>query len=94
MEPVCGFSRYFNNKRLNLSNSWLNHHRKRNGLKEMKRHREAASENTDTEEGERRIQVFIKTYGCEPRDIFVMDETSFFSAYVPIFIFSSSMPST
>jgi len=51
-------------ERLHLSNGWLARFKDRNGLKEMKRHGEAASANADTvEEERRRIQELIKKYG-------------------------------
>jgi hypothetical protein len=57
----------------------------RNGLKEMKRHGEAASENGTTVEQERkRIQKLIKKYRYELHDIFNMDETGVFYRYEPI----------
>jgi hypothetical protein len=75
-------------ERLNLSNGWLGRFKGRNGLKEMKRHGEAASANASTVEQERkRIQELIKKYGYELRDIFNMDETGLFYGYVPISLF-------
>ncbi len=69
--------------RLKLSNGWLARFKERNGLKEMKRHGEAASANADTVETERkRIQELIKKYGYRLRDIFNMDETGLFYGYV------------
>jgi hypothetical protein len=70
--------------RLNLSNGWLRHYKGRNALKELKHHGEAASVNAQTVEKERkRIQELIKMYGYELRNIFNMDETGLFYAYVP-----------
>ena len=52
-------------------------------MKESKRHGEAASANAETVEKEReRIQDLIAKYGYELRDIFNMDETGLFYAYV------------
>jgi hypothetical protein len=73
---------------LKLSNGWLESFKRRNGLKEWKRHGEAASADMchmSTVERERqRIQELIKKYGYELRDIFNMDETGLFYGYVPI----------
>lgn len=72
-------------ERLNLSEGWLTSFKKRNGLKEMKRHGEAASSRAETVERERkRIQELIRKWGYEPRDIFNMDETGLFYGYVPM----------
>jgi hypothetical protein len=69
--------------RLKLSNGWLTRFKERNGLKEVKRHGEAASANADTVEKERkRIQELIKRYGYRLRDVFNMDETGLFYGYV------------
>ena len=71
-------------ERLNLSNGWLVRYTGRNGLKELKRHGEAASANAETVEKERRrIQELITKYRYELRDIFNMDETGLFYVYVP-----------
>ena len=52
-------------------------------MKELKRHGEAASANAETVKKEReRIQDLIAKYGYELRDIFNMDETGLFYAYV------------
>ena len=65
--------------RLNLSDGWLARFKVRNGLKEFKRHGEAASANSETVERERqRIQTLIEEYGVEPRDLFNTDETGLF----------------
>ena len=78
-------------ERLNLSNGWLGCFKDRNGLKEMKRHGEAASANASTVEQERkRIQELIKKYGYELHDIFNMDKTGLFYRYVPISLFLAS----
>jgi len=72
-------------ERLKLSNGWLGHFKDRNGLRQMKRHGEAASANTETVENERkRIQELIGKYGYQLRDIFNMDETGLFYGYVPV----------
>ena len=70
--------------RLKLSNGWLESFKDRHGLKEMKRHGEAASTSAATVEKERkRIQELITMYGYELRDIFNMDETGLFYGYAP-----------
>jgi len=81
--------------RLNLSNGWLQRFKARNGLKEVKRHGEAASANTHSVEDERkRVQALIKKYGYKLRDIFNMDETGLFWAYAPPTCFYSLTHST
>lgn len=71
-------------ERLNLSNGWLGCFKERNGLKQMKRHGEAALSDAETVEEEReRIQDLIKESNYELRDIFNMDETGLFYAYAP-----------
>ena len=71
-------------ERLNLSNGWLGRYKERKGLKELKRHGEAASANAETVKNEReRIQELIKRHCFELRDIFNMDETGLFYAYIP-----------
>jgi hypothetical protein len=61
---------------LDLSEGWLSKFKRRHGLKEWKRHGEAASADSETVEREQsRIQELIKKYGYELRDIFNMDET-------------------
>jgi hypothetical protein len=78
-------------ERLCLSNGWFDCFKTRNGLKDIKRHGEAASVSVDTVEHERkRIQELIKKYGYELRDIFNMDETGLFYVYVPISYLSGS----
>ena len=73
-------------ERLKLSDGWLTHFKDRMGLKEMKRHGEAASSGAETVERERkRIQELIKEYGYELCDIFNMDETGLFYGYAPCF---------
>ena len=52
--------------RLKLSNGWLKCFKDRNGLKEMRRHGEAASARVETMERERkRVQELIGKYGYE-----------------------------
>lgn len=71
-------------EKLKLSNGWLGRFKERNGLKQMKRHGEAASANPETVEQERRrIQELIAKYGYQLRDIFNMDETGLFYGYAP-----------
>ncbi|KIM36341.1 hypothetical protein M413DRAFT_424966 [Hebeloma cylindrosporum] len=66
-------------ERLKLSDGWLTRFKDRNGLKEMKRHGEAASSGAATVENERkRVQGLIEGHGYELRDIFNMDETGLF----------------
>lgn len=75
--------------RLNLSDGWLSKFKARAGLKEFKRHGEAASADAATVEHERRrVQELIRESGYELRDIFNMDETGLFYAYVPCSGFS------
>ena len=75
-------------ERLNLSDGWLARFKARNGLKQFKRHGEAGSADAATVERERQcIQELIKKYGYELRDIFNMDETGLFYAYVPSLLF-------
>ena len=75
------------NERLHLSNGWLDRYKTQNGLKEFKRHGEAASAALETIDKERqRLQELIKKYGYRLCDIFNMDETSLFYAYVHICI--------
>ena len=71
-------------ERLSLSNGWLALYKGRNGLKELKRHGEAGSADSETVEREReRIQELIKKCGYKLRDIFNMDETGLFYVYAP-----------
>ena len=71
--------------RLTLSNGWLDHFKTRNGLKNMKRHGEAASISLAAVDAERKhIQQLIDKYGYELRDIFNMDETGLFYGYVSL----------
>jgi len=71
-------------ERLNLSNGWLDRYKKRMGLKEYKRHGEAASAASETIDKERRrLQELIKKLGYELRDIFNTDETGLFYALPP-----------
>jgi hypothetical protein len=68
-------------ERLNLSDGWLTRYKERIGLKEYKRHGEAASADPKTIEAERkRVQQLIEKYGYTLRDIFNMDETGLFYA--------------
>ena len=74
-------------ERLKLSDGWLTRFKERNGLKEMKRHGEAASSKAATVERERkRVQELIEKWGYELRDIFNMDETGLFYGYALIFL--------
>jgi len=75
-------------ERLHLSNGWLARFKDRNGLKEMKRHGEAASANADTVERKRqRIQKLIKEGKYELRDVFNTDETGLLWGHVFILSF-------
>ena len=70
-------------ERLRLSEGWLTWFKTRTGLKEIKRHGEAASASSDIVNKERlRIQEMLKERGYELRDIFNSNESSFFFAYV------------
>ena len=72
-------------ERLSLSNGWLEKFKKRNGLKEFKRHGEASSATSEAVEKERkRIKELIAKYGFQLKDIFNMDETGLFYGYVPV----------
>jgi hypothetical protein len=67
--------------RLKLSNGWLGRFKVRHGLREMRRHGEAASANANTVNAERkRVQELIKKHGYQLRDIYNMDETGLFYA--------------
>lgn len=69
--------------RLKLSEGWLRKVKIRNGLKEFKRHGDAASSDAKTIDDERkRVQELINKYGYKLRDIFNMDETGLFYGYV------------
>jgi hypothetical protein len=69
--------------RLKLSDGWLGKFKTRNGLREFKRHGDAASSDAETIEAERKhIQELIKEYGYKLQDIFNMDETGLFYGYV------------
>jgi hypothetical protein len=69
--------------RLKLSEGWLRKFKIRNGLREFKRHGDAASSDPKTIEDERKhIQELIAKYGYKLRDIFNMDETGLFYEYV------------
>jgi hypothetical protein len=70
-------------ERLTLSEGWLTRFKTRHGLKEFKRHGEAGSVNPEIVQMERmRIQELVEQHGYEARDIFNMDETGLFYAYV------------
>jgi Fe-S cluster assembly scaffold protein SufB len=69
-------------ERLKLSNGWLGRFKDRNGLRQMKRHGEAALADAETVEKERKqVQELIKKYGYKLRNIFNMDETGNFFGY-------------
>lgn len=68
--------------RLKLSNGWLARFKDRNGLREWRRHGEAASATSETVEQEQmRIQNLIKEGQYQLRDIYNMDETGLFYGY-------------
>ena len=68
---------------LALSEGWLTQFKERMGLKERKRHGEAASSDKQTVENERqRIQAIIKDSQYSLKDIFNMDETGLHYSYV------------
>ena len=70
--------------RLHLSDGWLARFKARHDLKNRKRHGEGASANRDAVEQDRqRIQRLITMLGYKPRDVFNMDETGLFYAYMP-----------
>ena len=70
-------------ERLNLSEGWLTRFKERNGLKQLARYGEAASANPEHVIQERqRVQELIQTSGYRSKDIFNMDETGLFYAYV------------
>lgn len=73
-------------ERLNLSEGWLTAFKKRCGLKEFKKHGEAGSASAEDVEKERtRVRELIVMYGYQLKDVFNMDETGLFFAYVPDF---------
>jgi hypothetical protein len=68
-------------ERLQLSEGWLTRFKQRHGLKERKRHGEAASADLQTVEKERqRVQDIIGEGRYKLKDIFNMDETGLFYA--------------
>jgi len=68
-----------NDDRLNLSDGWLARFKARNGLKEFKRHGEAASASVEMAEREQQcIQELVKEYGVEPQDLFNTDKTGLY----------------
>lgn len=70
-------------ERLSLSDGWLTRFKARNGLKHVTRHGEAGSAEPGTAESERkRMRKLIKELGYAAKDIFNMDETGLFYAYV------------
>ncbi len=67
--------------RLSLSEGWLTSFKRRNGLKEVRKHGEAGSVNLQDVEQERvRVQNLLEAMGYRPKDIFNMDETGMFYA--------------
>jgi hypothetical protein len=74
--------------KLKLSNGLLGRFKERFGLKQLKRHGEAASVGEQTVEDERKqVQELIKEFmalGYVLRDIFNMDETGLFYRCAPL----------
>ncbi len=69
--------------RLKLSEGWLGCFKMRTGLKQYKRHGEAASASADMVKKDRdRIRTLLKEGGYTAKNIFNMDETGLFYAYV------------
>ena len=72
------------NERSKLSNGWLAQFKERNGLKEWKYHGEAGSSSAKMMEEERKqVQKVILEGGYKLKDLYNMDETGLFYAYVP-----------
>lgn len=70
-------------ERLSLSEGWLSRYKFRQGLKQIKRHGEAASTASETADKERlQLRELIKDRGYKPRDIFNADESALFYAYM------------
>ena len=70
-----------NDERLNLSEGWLTAFKNCCGLKEFKKHGEAASASDEDVDKEReRIRELITEYRYRSKDIFNMDETGLFYA--------------
>jgi hypothetical protein len=73
-----------------LSDGWLTKFKLRHGLKEQRRHGEAASANPQSVDHERaRMQLIIENSGFKPRDIFNFDESAVLWSYVPVLTFPS-----
>ena len=83
-------------ERLKLSNGWLGRFKERNGLRQMKRHGEAASSNVETVEKERnRLRDLIREARYELRNTFNMDESGLFWGYAFRFLQQScSIPTS
>lgn len=68
---------------LSLSEGWLAHFKVRNGLKQFKRHGDAASADPETVKTEQKhIQELIDKYSYELWDIFNMDKTGLFYGHI------------
>ena len=77
-------------ERLHLSDGWLAKFKTRHNLKNRKRHGEAASSNPEAvKQDQQRLQNLIAQHGYWLCDIFNMDETGLFYAYVPFCIMIS-----
>ncbi|KIK22858.1 hypothetical protein PISMIDRAFT_11322 [Pisolithus microcarpus 441] len=71
-------------EQLKLSEGWLSWYKAQAGLKEIKRHGEAASAASETVDREQQhIQGLITKYGYQPCDIFNADESSLFYVMPP-----------
>ena len=68
---------------LKLSEGWLRKVKIRNGLREFRRHGDAALSDAKTIEDERKhVQELIDKHGYKLRDVFNMNETGLFYGYV------------
>ena len=71
---------------LNFSDGWLTSFKECCGLRELKHHGEAASADPETVEKEReRLRELIRKHGLRLKDIWNMDESALFWAYVYYF---------
>jgi Tc5 transposase DNA-binding domain len=83
---LCGVSK---DERLALSTGWLERTKHRLGLREFKRHGEAASADPVAVESEReRVKKLIEKGGYKAQDVYNMDETGLFYGYVPVFLYA------
>lgn len=71
-------------ERVGLSNGWLEKFKRRVGLKEIRRHGEAASVSQDAALAEQlRVREVIRRYGFPRKDVYNMDETGLFWGCAP-----------